>query len=330
MAFDPMPLAVKGGIHSEALLRMVAHRAAQGAEGVAGLGDLVVRQQSVASGNVDIAVGGATLVNRYPGVINESYVGRASTLTSVAIAPNASGATRYDLVIARIDDWNFPGSQAVPSGLPRGDVPVFKPVVLSGVAATATARSLGLAYPAISLARIAIPAGTSAITNAMITDLREIVNPRRQRLLLTKGIITGQESDLNTTAAGGKKWPWSWTGDIPEWAARVRVVWGVRGARIASGNAYGWTIVKMAVGDPAVYSSQTVGFDTGALNNVFRMDIGGSDDMYVPAALRGKKSAVFEIWGGIYGGSATAYPRADANSSTFIDLEFVEAPAQDA
>src|SRR5690242_5446929 len=155
MAFDPMPLAVKGGIHSEALLRMVAFRAAEGGEGVSGIGDLMVRQQSVASGNVDIAVGGATLVNRYPGVVNESYVGRASSLTSVAIAPNAGGATRYDLVIARIDDWNFPGSQAVPGALPTATVPVFKPVVLSGVAATATARSLGLAYPAISLARIA-------------------------------------------------------------------------------------------------------------------------------------------------------------------------------
>lgn len=331
MAFDPIALAVKGGIHSEALLRMVAYR--DGGEGVTAAGALSVKQQSVASGNVDIATGGAILVNRYPGVVAESYVGRASSLTSVAIAPNAGGATRYDLLIARIDDWNFPGSQAVPGALPTSTVPVFKPVVLSGVAATATARSLGLAYPAIDLARIAIPAGTSAITQAMITDLRQLANPRRLRSLLTKAIVTGQESNLDTTAGAGKKWPatTAFTTDIPEWATRARIIWGVKGARIASGQAYGPTWTKVGVGDASMVATQTVYWDTGNANNVVRLDIGGSDDIYIPVGLRGKKSAVIEIWGSVAAGSAsTAYPRADASSSVAIDIEFLEAPAQDA
>src|SRR4051794_20120017 len=137
MPLENIPWAVLDGITSASTGRMLAYTASGGEEGVAGIGDLLVRQTAVASGSVRVSSGGAILVNRYPGVKNESYFARAGDETLVAVPQNAGGSTRYDMLVVRIDDWNFAGAQAKPQTLPTNAVPVSKFQLITGVSSSA-------------------------------------------------------------------------------------------------------------------------------------------------------------------------------------------------
>lgn len=333
MAEENIPWMIQGGKHSAASGRRVLFKATGGAEGVAAIGDLRVRQAGVANGTVIVGPGGATMVNRYPNVVGESYDGQNLTDTTVAVAANGTGATRYDLVVARIDDWNMPGGQAVPATLPTDTVKAFKIAIVSGVsAATKTAKERNLGYPAIALARIAIPAATSAVTQAMITDLREKVNPRRQRSLLTRALVAGNTDVLDTTSAAGESWPNAlWVTECPDWATRVRVVARLDGVRFpASSNAYGTVWAKIGYGDAAVVNTQSVRFDAAGANNITRQSLGCADDIAIPAGLRGK-SLQCGIWAQVdVGVPAGGRPSIDGGSAIVLDLEFLEAPAEDA
>jgi hypothetical protein len=290
-----------------------------------------VRAAAVANGTVIIGPGGAVMLNRYPSDINESYMGRAGSDTIVNVAPNAGGSTRYDLVIARVDDWNKPGGQAAPGALPTDTVAVFKPQIITGVAAgVKTAAELNLNYPAIALARIAIPAGTSAVTNAMITPLREMANPRRKRALLTRQLITGDTDDLTIAGPGGEPWPDNtFVTEVPYWATRARVVATWYQVRVPAGNAQGTIWFKLGIGDAAVVTSQQGYWDTANTNNPHREVYGVADDLVIPAGLRGK-SITCGLFGALTSGLAAAAPRVDGSSSIVMDIEFLEAPAEDA
>jgi hypothetical protein len=330
MTVENIPWMIQGGLHSAASGRRVLYKATGGAEGVAGIGDLRVRQAAVANGTVLVDPGGAVMVSRYPGIKGESYDGQVTETHAVNVAANGGGSTRYDLVIARIDDWNFAGQQAKPAALPTDTVPAFKLTTIQGVsAATKTAKERNLGYPAIALARIAIPAGTAAITNAMITPLREVAVPRRQRALLTRALVTGDTDQLLVTAAGGEAWPDDlWTVEVPGWASRARIVGTMAQVRVPAGNANGDVWVKIGFGDPADLDTQAVRWDTG-LTNVTRQTWVVADDLAIPAGLREKSIAV-GIWGKVGGGTAPECPSLDGASAIVLDIEFLEAPAEDA
>src|SRR4051794_40333615 len=80
------------------------------------------------------------------------------------------------MVVLRVEDPEYEGSLD-----PAADqIEYFQ--IISGVSSTAT--TIPDSRTAIPLARIDIPASTSIITSAMITDLRFIANARRDRQLL--------------------------------------------------------------------------------------------------------------------------------------------------
>lgn len=333
MAVENIPWMIQGGKHSAASGRRVLSKATGGAEGVSSIGALRVRQAAVANGTVIVGPGGATMVNRYPNMVDEAYDGQNLSDTVVNIAANGTGATRYDLVIARIDDWNMPGGQATPGVLPTDTVPAFKLAVISGVAASVkTAKELNLAYPAIALARIALPAATSAVTQAMIFDLREKVNPRRQRALLTRALLPGDTDVLDTTTAAGESWPNAlWTTECPDWATRARVVARWDGVRFpAASNAFGMVWAKIGYGDAALVNTQQVRYDAAGNANVTRQSLGCADDVAIPAGLRGKSLQV-GLWAFVDATIGAGYrPSIDGGSSIVLDIEFLEAPAEDA
>lgn len=328
MTVENIPWMIQGGLHSAASGRRVLNKATGGAEGVAGIGDLRVHQAAVANGTVLIEPGGATMVSRYPGVKGQSYDGQVTATEVLAIAPNGGGSTRYDLVIARIDDWNYAGQQAVPASLPTDTVPAFKITKIQGVASTVkTAKELNLGYPAIALARIAIPAATGAITDAMITPLREVAVPRRLRNIRTVAVTGGTTDDLDVS---GEYWPNAIAGtiEIPEWATRARIVAQWFGIVAFTGSTrYGSLWVRLAAGTPSVIDSQSTGYDLNGVANSSRNTYGAADDIAIPAAIRGTTVNIAAV--GSIGGGAGAYLRADGLSSVVLDVEFLEAPAED-
>lgn len=331
MTIENIPWAVSGGKHSASVARMVAYAATGGAEGISGLGDLLVRQTTVASGNVRIGSGGAVLINRYPGVKNESYILRAGDETQVAVPANASGTTRYDLVVARVDDWNFPGAQAAPSSLPTDTVPVSKFQVITGVASSTTkATDLGLNYPAVALARIAIPGGTSSVTQAMITDLREMAQPRRKRDLRAKGIVAGRDDTLDATAGTGELWPndGAWTVEVPEWATKV-VILGTWGSILApGGQAFAKNWLSFGYGRADVQNTQASNIDFTSFSTAdpSRITATVADTLTIPKSMRGQSVSVYMMGQKING---PALFKADASTSVSVDMEFLEAPTED-
>lgn len=318
MTFENVPWMVKGGRHSAAVGRMATHT---GSEGVLGPLDLrVVPTAPTTSGQVKIEAGGARLINRYPNQRNESYVGRNVGDELVTIAATTT-SSRVDLIVARIDDPEFGGQ--VPADPLVG--PYFEPQVIAGVpAGTDSARDLNLAYPAIALARIEIPSGTSAITAGMIKDVRKVSEPKTRRYLRSHALVSGETDVLDHITAGYEEWPNNpgWTVDVPEWATAARIVATLGSIKYPPGSAYGVLVGRVGSTASGIYATtQEVSWDTPGVANNTRDTIVVADTIDIPASLRGTTQVV-NIMGKTLAG--TAYPFLDGGSSAAFDVEFVE------
>lgn len=322
MVMENIPWGVLGGIVSASVARMLAYQASGGQEGVAGVGDWRVRQTLVASSSIRIDAGGGIMVNRYPGVKNESYMARSGDETQIAVPANGGGSTRYDLVVARVDDWNFPGAQPVPGSLPTDTVAVAKFQIITGVSSsTKTAKQLNLNYPAIALARLAVPAGTATITTAMITDLRRKAVPRRERVT-KQADSTGAPSSgaVNAlTSSSFVVWPAvaTWQIEIPEWATRAIVRADVSSTILKAGNASGTFIVTVNGANASQYAS----FDENYTGSPARTNLVTIGDVSIAEAIRGT-TVTFAMKGRRTSG--VGYLDADVYTSTLIDIEFIE------
>lgn len=225
MAFNPVPFALGGGAQIDAdVLRTLTNIATQDTEGINLPGDFRVVALNTPGPKVTIHGGGITIRNAQKA--GQSYVGSASSDTDINVSANASGATRHDLVIARVRDPDFSPWSAYtdPNQILYG--PYFEPFVQSGVAAgAASAADAGITYSAVALARLDIPNGTSSITNAMITDLRHLARPRTG-LETVHDVQTGPVPDqtLSTSTTSFATWPSnSLAVAIPRWATHAEV-----------------------------------------------------------------------------------------------------------
>lgn len=333
MALENIALAVDGGIVSASLMRMLAYQATGGEEGVGGIGDMAVRQTAIASSQVRIAAGGAVLVNRYPGVQNESYMIRAGDETLLDIPANGGSTPRTDMVIAYVDDWNMPGGSPLPPGtvLPTNSVATAKYRVYTGIPAGLTkASQLNLSYPAIALAVLTVPPATAAITQAMITNVRRKAVPRRQDVTLTKALIAGQEDALDTAGPAVEIWPNAavWPVEVPEWAARCRVRATWSGVNIPAGSTRsGGVYAYIGQGNAAGFATQKTGLKAPGSTQPGRATVTMSDDVAIPKGLRGVTSNM-QLMGSLDGG-AGGYPTIDSYSSVSLELTFIEASTED-
>lgn len=234
MAWDKTPWAVGGGaLHSVEVARLLAFAATSGAEGIVLPADLKVRQTAVASGKVQVDVGAAIIRNRHGGGGRQTYVGNRPTAEDlVDITPTGSSGGRNDLVIAKIEDPQYPPTQPPDNW---AEAQFIHTRVLEGVpAGTKSARDLNLGYPAIALARIEIPPSTATITDAMIKDVRKVANPRKLRDVRT---MFPPDANNNMSSVVGK-WPSSseFMVDVPEWATRVQIVAHLSGIEYQRGT----------------------------------------------------------------------------------------------
>lgn len=326
---ETVPWFVGGGAqHSPEVARVLAYAATSGSRGIIGPGDLQVRALSVPGASVRIAPGVGVMPNTYPGAILQTYIGRNASETTLSVpATGSSGGAAY-LVIMKVKDPQYPGTP-IPPNPATADYLDFQLIACS-----ATAKTMTFTYPYVILARLNIPANTATITQAMVTDLREMAMPRRKRDLSTIAVTAAGTEVLDSTAPDGETWPNAATDawgamEIPEWATQARVVctWG--GVLAPAGNAYGTLWVQLGTdGDANKRVTQTVGYDTpnAAGNSRFTMTLG--DVVSIPTAFRGTNQP-FRPKGRFAGGSTASRVMIDAGSAVVMDWEFLESPTQD-
>ena len=319
MSFDSVPWFVGGGAeHSVEVARLLAYAATSGAAGVVAPADLKVSALPVAGTSVRVAVGGVVIPNLYPGGGQQTYIGRAPTTTDIPVTATDSASGRTDLVIARVDDPQY-GAQAPP------DVtvgPYIRVAVIENVTPNTSTLPAGTAYPAIVLARITIPASTATITNAMITDLRKLANPRSIRTTFMSqpnpSTIPGTWDYLTETVY--RNWPLAYvpTVEIPAWATHFNLVANMSGLGHSGGNKYG--ALKVALGS---IESPEVNWDLpGGIAGNTREDVMAANSAPV-GELAGTTQSI-TIKAKVIGASLEADFMIQSGTTLVYDIEFLE------
>lgn len=343
MTWDSVPWFTGGGAqHSPEVGRLLAYAATSGAEGIVGVGDLLVRPLDVPAGKVRVLPGAAIILNRSTGGSQQSYVGRLPTEDVVDIAPTGSSSGRTDLVVARIEDpftagtpWQEP---ADPTVGPYIFTRVIPNVPASAVATSDAARRYirdVRGESAIPLASVTLPANTGTVTAGMLKSLREVAIPRRRRDVSTVNLSPSDGVDrLDSTAvewfpdaAANARWG---SVEIPEWATEVRLVATWAQVVVPAGNTTGSLAVQLGnIGATGSVRSGTVGVDTPNDTNVARATYVLGDTVTIPAALRGTSQPIRPVGSMASTSSASSTIYLDHYSAFVLDLEFLEAPTED-
>lgn len=175
MAFDSVPWFVEGGAqHSADVARLLAHIATGGKEGILATEDMRVMPLTTPGASVRVMPGACTIINRALGGDKQSYVGRSSTETELAVPASGSGGPRTHLVIARVENPYISGEPWGPPGDVEDGPYIFPRLIPDVPIATRSVHELNLGFSAITLARITVPTNTATITGSMVTDLRGV------------------------------------------------------------------------------------------------------------------------------------------------------------
>lgn len=210
----PWFIGASGVQHPAEVARAVAYAATGGTSGVIGQTDCKIAATSTPSNRVVVYPGAASIVSNYSGATAQAYVGVVRIQDHITIDPTTSSGPRSDLIVAQITDPQYGAAGFDPNN--PNDFKFFKLAVVKGVAAGT--KKLYSQTPAIALARIDIPASTATITNAMITDLRQMA-VRRSDVQMRTYYPT---KDL--VMPSGSYAPWGglifWF-DVPRWATQA-------------------------------------------------------------------------------------------------------------
>lgn len=332
MAMERVPYLVGGGFeHSAEVMRAMLAASTSGAEGVVNAGDFKVQPLSVPGTSVRVAPGNALIRNSYGGGGAQTYACRAGSETQVPIEATGSAGSRTDLIVARIDDPTYQGGAFDPLTFEAARFEVIQGVPAS----TKTVAGLGLSYPAIALARVTLPASTGTVTSAMITDLRALAQPRKERHLFVHPMTQadGIVRIVNRRDIGDW-WPnpdtiTGWRIDVPEWAQRVRIIGQAGGVLIRRGSANAWGRVWARIGsqyDGTGIDTQETSWDlaSGTTGNHRESWITGADRA-VPAGLRGATNQMLSMRGRVISSdNDDSLPVLDSLSVVSLDVEFYE------
>ncbi|MCF1598301.1 hypothetical protein [Streptomyces muensis] len=307
MTLAQAPLLTTGAKHSAQTFRMMIRDLSRGAEGVTEGNDLKVTPLTVPAGGVLVGEGSGIVRGRavpWQGHYTAYNIGTEQ----VPIAPTGA-SPRTDMVVLRVLDPEYEGNRN-----PATDDTVFFDVI-SGVSSTATAVPAG--YSAIPLARVSLPANTGTVTAAMITDLRRIANPRRERSL-----YPSFPTALSTLAYSDAKWHvWpaaaTWNVAVPSWATTAKIMLTVAGLRYTKADVFAQ--MRQYLGTDV---GQATVIDDDQANNTRRNTIVLGDTITLSAAARGTTQRLYvETY--MYK-SPTGDLSVDAGTSIFADVEFSE------
>jgi hypothetical protein len=311
MSLFPRPILINGATHSAQQFRLLVRDLASDAEGITRGTDLKVTQRSTPGAGVTVADGSAVIkgrVNAFQGHYSACNTGAFD----IDIATNGTGSPRSDMLILRVEDPDYEGIVNPATG----DVAYFQ--IISNVSSSATAIPDG--RTGIPLARITIPASTSTITDAMITDLRQIAQPRRDRTQYihspsgSSTVISNTNSSYSyfSTEAG-------WSVAIPDWASKAIIGIDIAQLRYSLNQFTG--LLRANFG--ASLSLQPVILDDNQ-TGVRRQTIFVADTLTIPDAYRGTSQLLRPQATGSTGNVGGV--SVDVSTTFRYDIEFIEAP----
>ena len=324
MTLETTPYVIDGGAtHTGEVFRLVPYLAlGQGEQGVGGINDLKVSAQTAPDGSVRAADGAAAVVSTYSNSGQETYLARNRGGHNIPV-PATTAGSRSDLIVLEIDDPNKGGSAPLPSG------PFVRFRRIQGVAAGTVVAPAGYG-PNIPLARIDIPPNTTAITNAMIVDLRKLVRPRTKTEWYVMNASGGPFTLTSTSSSSPQRIPSTGPAsapefDIPAWATHIKFRADIVGVIYPPGNTQGWVGGYVTAGSDviAIEKNPWNTPNTGEYQNATWVTAAVAS---IPAALRGRR-ATFDVRGYLTGSSSNAArPQFDAGTSLIIQVEFLERP----
>lgn len=311
MSLYQVPMLTNGATHPAEQFRALVKDLANGSEGITGGGDLKVAPLSTPGAGVQVGEGSGIILGRVS-AFQGAYAVRNQGAATVSIA--ATGAsTRSDMIIVRVEDPEYEGSLD-----PTVDqINYFQ--VISGVSSSAATIPDG--RTGIPLARIDIPASTSTITSAMITDLRTIANPRRQRLVATESptsistALGGSTTYKYFSTAAGK------TFTIPTWAAKAIIKIDVSPLRYDTANFFGYLSATFG----SSLTVQAITLDDNQGTGVRRVPAVLGDTLTIPTAYRGTSQLLrVQVRAAAEGQTANIY--VDGGTTLLYDVQFEESP----
>ncbi|MCL8016965.1 hypothetical protein [Streptomyces sp. AS02] len=311
MALFPRPILVDGATHSAQQFRMLVRDLANGSEGITQGDDLKVTQRATPGGGVLVADGSAVVRGRVQS-FQGSYAACNIGAVDVPIAATG-GSTRSDMVILRVEDPEYEGTLN-----PETDeIAYFQ--VISNVSSSATAIPDG--RTGIPLARIDIPASTSTITDAMITDLRSCANPRRRR-----SVFTQSPSALSTAIGSSTTYSYfstaaGWNIAIPDWATKAIIKIDVSPIRYDLGNFWG----QISATYGASLATQAIVLDDNQGSGARRIPAIIADTLTIPSAYRGTTQLLRVRAAALSTGQAGRI-YVDTGTTLAADVQFEEAP----
>lgn len=260
MTFNFAPWAIDGARTTAALARLATYASSGGKSGIVQPSDLRVLPLEVPGVGLRVLSGGATVMNHYLANTDQAYVVSNPSVHVVQAAsmPAPAASTRHFLVCVVVGDseYSASGHPFMPSTpIPpeqRADFEYVRVVLVPCPANTTRFEQLGLSYPAYALARVEIPPNTSTITSSMITDLRQIAQPRSERKVFMNTLLANEALD------GAPYTPEDWFAyqpvvDVPPWATYVTIT-----ATMSGIVAFGSTI-----GDVALMAGDIMGAALG-------------------------------------------------------------------
>lgn len=335
MSLDPVPWFIGGEAeHSAESARALAWVATNGRTGVSKPGDLAVTPLRTPGGAVLVAPGGASIESTYAGASRQSYTVSNTQSAQVSIPPNNGSSTVTRYVGVEVNDPQYAGSYPAD----RTNGPYNRFVVRSSLR--------GGTHPWIPLAAIRMPANTAAVTRRMISDVRELANPRRMERVHARPRISGDDikraielrakySDGGEYFPGGGGSHNSFAVDVPDWAVMMIIEADWMSVRYQGGKA-AWGSYWMEYGTEYraggwpnkrqwEFSTQEFGWDS-AESHTSKIGWRLMDTRSVPAKLRGK--TVTFAYKAAYADKSTSK---DAVSMTWdgglgCRVTFIEAP----
>lgn len=335
MTFSNAPWALDGATISSALARRAQYAAMSGGEGIVNAADLKVSQLAVPGQGLLISAGNAAITNRYQGDPNETYtVANPGTHTILSTEmPSSQPTAKSYLVLITVGDPEFSqvGHPWMTSDVldpeVAADYDYVRPWLLEVASGVTSFDGLGLNYPALALARVDIPANTTTITNAMITDLRVMARPRTMEFQFnsiapaTVGGMTAATNVYETFPSSA-----SHSINIPKWATKASIIGWVSSIYLNN--------VDITYGDFAAFISgagQTpvTTFDESANGSFdgdlsrFGYNVGGS--IAIPSEVRGTTQTVSlkvrSYWNPNYSNFKT-----DDRTTSVLVVRFEESP----
>lgn len=233
MPNDYVPWMIGGGVqHPVEIARLLAHVATTGRDNILGAKSLEVRAQETPNASVRVFPGAAAIRSRAAGTTYDSYIAKYPDIVNVPIAPQGASGTRYDMILARVEDpfqagepWDSPSEEDMADG--TAEYSKIRAVTIVDLDVLSHIEDYHLGYTAIPLALIAMPANATVVIQDYITDFRSISMHRSQREQKISNEPDGSLGDVSAEVDGD--WdefpgPASYLSTIiPEWATHALI-----------------------------------------------------------------------------------------------------------